>query len=190
MTPTTPNERKPSFRFKETTVFNYRTNLPYTLKRIVDITASSDFLASVVNVCNEPHIYNWLFFDRLKGKPYPPQDATYFVEWGSQGWQNNTHFVFVATDQEGRAAAAADIKSTDVDGAEIGYWCSAAHSGLMTNVVQIMLNEGHRAGFNRFFARIKKDNHASKAVVLRLGFVHSVDEQDSTFDHFWLSMGN
>ena len=82
----------PKFTFEKTTIRNHITNHPYILRRMVDIVPSDVFLDSIVRVCNEPHIYNWLFRARLQGKPYPRKDAEWFHNWGMEGWNSKQHF--------------------------------------------------------------------------------------------------
>ena len=151
---------------------------------MVDVDPSEEFLQSVVAVCNEQKVYDWLFRQRLKGAPYPREDAEWFQAWGSRGWQEHTHFLFIVMDQNGRAAAACDIKSADVAGAEIGYWASAKHRGIMTNAVTAMTAAGLEAGYQRLYGRVRIGNDASAAVLKRAGFLPTPDFSDAVYDAF------
>ena len=86
------------FKFKKTKIKNHLDGRAYQLRRMADLEATDEFLSSVVSVCNEPQVYDWLFRERLQGKPYPLEDAGWFKEWGTQGWEDNTHFLFIVTD--------------------------------------------------------------------------------------------
>ena len=176
----------PRFSFKKSVIENHLTGTSYNLRRMADLEATDDFIDSVVSVCNEPQVYDWLFRERLEGKPYPPSDAGWFKEWGTQGWEDNTHYLFIVTDDKGRAAAACDIKSADLDAAEIGYWASGHHRGVMTNAVKAMVAAGFEAGFRRFYARVKPGNDASAAVLKRSGFIPTEEFTDGGFLAFEL----
>lgn len=175
---------KPTFTFSQARIHNYLTKQEYDLRRMVDIEMTEVFLDSIVSVCNEQHIYDWLFKARLQGKAYPQSDAVWFHQWGSDGWVNNTHFLFIVTDQNGRAVAAADIKTADVDAAEIGYWSSIHHRGVMTNAIDIMVDAGLKAGFQCLYAKVRPGNDASEAVLQRLNFQESSTFTDHEFNAF------
>ena len=151
---------------------------------MVDIEPTEAFLDSIVSVCNEQHIYDWLFKNRLQGKAYPKSDAVWFHKWGSDGWTNNTHFLFIVTDQKGRAVAAADIKTAEIEAAEIGYWSSGHHRGVMTNAIEIMVKAGLNAGFQCLYAKVRPGNEASEAVLKRLRFQDSPTFTDHEFNAF------
>ena len=70
---------EPYFTFKEAIISNHLTQKQYTVRRMVDIDASDVFLQSIVDVCNETAIYDWLFRQRLQGAPYPYEDAVGIV---------------------------------------------------------------------------------------------------------------
>ena len=142
---------------------------------MMDVPASPTFIQSIIDVCNEPLVYS-LFQERLNGAPYTHHDALDFYNWGIRGWKNNTHFLFIATDKKGRATAACDIKSANVNAAEIGYWSSAHHRGSTTNAVNLMIQAGFQAGFQCLYALVRPENTASARVLIRVGF-----EADSTF---------
>lgn len=178
----------PRFSFSQANIENYFTKQSYILRRMMDIEPTEAFLNSIVAACNEQHIYEWLFQTRLQGKAYPKSDAIWFHNWGSDGWKNNTHFLFIVTDYEGKAVAAADIKTADTDAAEIGYWSSIHHRGIMTNATKVMIAEGFKAGFKSFYAKVKPDNEASVAVLKRLNFRESPKYTDNEFKAFEISI--
>lgn len=148
---------------------NHLTGRPYVLVRAdaVEITAAT--LAQVVAICREPKVYDWLFRELFAGRPYAEANAREWLEWSRAGWVSGSHFVFVALDEAGAIAAAVDIKSPDPI-AEIGYWASGQHRGIMTNAVKAMTSLAAAAGFHGLFARTKPGNQASQAVLERAGF--------------------
>ena len=176
----------PHFQFTHTSITNHITKNPYQIYRMIDLQPSEQFLDSIVHVCNEQKIYDWLFRARLKGKAYPRSDAEWFYQWGCDGWRNNTHFLFLILDQQGLAAAACDIKTADLEAAEIGYWSSIHHRGIMTNGVQVMVQAGFQAGFRQLYAKVRLANHQSASVLKRLGFISCAQWADHEFDAFHL----
>lgn len=111
-----------------------------------------------------------LFARRLNGLAYSMEDARRFVRWAGEGWQNGTHFVFIVRSQDDTVTAALDIKSADIQGAEIGYWCSAEHPGLMTNALLELVNIARLAGYRCLYAIVREDNPRSSNVLTRAGF--------------------
>jgi len=73
--------------------------------------------------------------------------------------------------------AACDIKSNALN-AEIGYWSSQAHRGVMTNALVAMCDMAAGAGFVALFARTKTGNVRSEAVLKRAGFQRSHGRTD------------
>ncbi len=63
-----------------------------------------------------------------------------------------------------------DIKSANLESAEIGYWLSAHHSGVMTNAVCALVQLARDAGYAELFALIRPTNTRSANVVARAGF--------------------
>lgn len=144
----------------------------------------SNNIAALVRICNEPAIYDFLFRERLEGQPYPTSKAESFISWGASGWREGTHFVFIVTTDETpfRIVAAADIKSADLNAAEVGYWASVEHSGVMTPVVSKMCSLAKEAGYQSLFARVRKNNSRSISVLSLNDFEKSSAETTET--HF------
>jgi len=124
----------------------------------------------VTRICNEARIYDELFRRRLAGRPYTGMHAAGFLAWAREGWQQGTHFVFFLMTPEERIAGALDIKSSALDGAEIGYWASSAHKGIMTGGVASLRELAARAGYQALYARVRQGNIRSSAVLRRNGF--------------------
>ncbi len=156
---------------------NPLTGARYELVRADGAARGPEALERLVEICNEPDIYDWLFRELLGGRPYSEGKAREFLEWSGAGWSAGTHFVFLVLDGEGRIAAACDIKSNDTV-AEVGYWAGRDHRGVMTNTVRALCALAAGAGFGRLFARTKAGNLRSQGVLLRAGFARVQDDPD------------
>ena len=151
---------------------NARTGELYALESVDDATRFGlEAAAQVAAVCDEPLIYERLFRHRLAGHPYDAANGWRFLTWAENHWRAGTAFVFVITHPIDGIVGALDVKSTDVVGAEIGYWLSARHSGVMTNAVTLMRDLAWAAGYRALFALTDPDNTRSQAVLTRVGFV-------------------
>ncbi len=150
---------------------NLKTGRFYFLVRADEINATEANHNTICSICNEPEVYSSLFASSLGGQPYPIEKAKGFLEWAIQGWRDRTHFVFLITDEAGAVCGAADIKSNNLEGAEIGYWASKAHAGIATPAVTALLGVAQSMGFQILSAYVKKSNPRSVAVLERNGFV-------------------
>lgn len=142
----------------------------YTLVRADSLAQTETEMADLVSACNEPLIYHWLFAERLSGQPYTAAQASSFFTWMRRGWQEQTFFVFALLSPCGRLVGLLDIKSPDLDGAEVGYWLSARHGGLMTLALSALQILAGQAGYRSLYARIRPGNTRSQAVAVRLGW--------------------
>ncbi len=163
-------------------VSNHLTGRVYDFVSAADVRADAASVARIVSICNEPDVYDWLFRPLLAGDRYREEKAVQWLEWSREGWKAGTHFVFAVIDSDNLVVAACDIKSADPV-AEIGYWSSRRHRGVMTNAVTAMCRLGTEAGFRGFFARTKRGNVRSVGVLLRSGFVHCACG-DPDYDRF------
>lgn len=130
--------------------------------------------AVVARLCNETAIYNFLFRERLAGQPYPLEYARGFLEWADQGWRSQ-YFVFLVRNAEGTPVACMDLKESNLERSEIGYWCSTSVSGLMTNAVALLAEVAGQVGFRSLTAVTLADNLRSQAVLRRTGFQEEGD---------------
>ncbi|MCE9507088.1 MAG: GNAT family N-acetyltransferase [Alphaproteobacteria bacterium] len=163
--------RSPDFSFFHgQSVVSVKTGRAYTLERMTALPDTQETLANLVRICNEPEIYNILFKNRCEGKPYASENGRLFLDWCSEGWKNHTHFVFAVRDEQGRHVGALDIKSVDIEVAEIGYWVSASHPGVMTPAVKTLCKIAKTAGFKSLSACTAIGNHRSQKVLLNNGF--------------------
>ena len=130
---------------------------------------------SVASICNQPLVYETLFEERLKGRPYTQSDAAEFIEWAHSGWNLHTHFVFFVVNEQDQIVGATDIKTGNLDDAEIGYWADCHHPGNVTNAVATMIDSAAGTGFTRFIAYVRRGNDKSLRVLERAGFAVSED---------------
>ena len=174
----------------ETPIKNALDGRPYALRRADALEPTAARLEQIAAVCNEPDPYGWLFKETLGGRAYTAEDAAGWLTWAAAGWRDNTHFVFAALDAQGQVAAACDIKSNDPSWAEIGYWSSRRHRGVMTNIVLEVSRQARQAGFTTLFARTRRGNTRSVGVLHRAGFIADGDRSaaDDAYDWFTLSM--
>lgn len=159
------------FTSKSALILNALTAQPYRLQSVDSLLVTAEQLDRITTICNEEQIYSWLFRDMFSGRPYPRSAAADWINWGCEGWKNRTHFVFAVMDSSDHVVAACDIKDPNLDAAEIGYWCSIHHRGIMTNAILAMMTLAEQAGFRGFSAQVHSDNIPSQQVLLRAGFV-------------------
>jgi RimJ/RimL family protein N-acetyltransferase len=168
---------------KEVSVENALTGGRYNMLRpIWKLDASLKSLKDIAAICNQKLVYEWCFRSLCGGAPYPQTLASDWISWGTDGWKNGTHFVYAVIDGDGAVAAACDIKSSNLERAEIGYWSSANHRGVMTNAVLAVIQLADNAGFRTLFADIHPENQRSLAVIKRCGF-RQVDRQSTIEGH-------
>lgn len=171
------------FQRKQRLIRNALTGSEYSLVALDLIEPSDEVIAQVTSICNEPLVYGWLFRKMLSDQPYPPSKAREWFARGKDGWKENAHFVFAVLDQKGGFAAACDIKSADVSWAEVGYWSSNDHRGVMTNAVVGLIDLAREAGFERLFAETRPGNTRSQGVLRRAGFELS-EQKPTRGDHY------
>ena len=159
----------------------------YDLVRASDVNCDLSNHERIAAICNEPEVYEWLFRDLFAGRPYEEANARDWLQWSRDGWSSGTHYVFAVIDDDEGIAAACDIKSREPN-AEIGYWASQRHRGVMTNAVKAMCALAREAGFRELFARTKEKNLRSQAVLERAGFERKPSDQRG-YQRFELSLG-
>lgn len=163
---------------KERTVINRITGLQYLMVPASQILPSPEQISNVATICNQPSLFEFVFNERFGGRPYKPSDAQNFLHWAAKGWQEQTHFVFLLNDPAGLITASIDIKSADRSQAEVGYWCSEHHRGVMSNALTELISLAHEAGFDSLFAFVRKDNPASIKVLEKNGFGNWCDREN------------
>jgi RimJ/RimL family protein N-acetyltransferase len=151
-------------------IVNHLTKRPYFLIGACELEIEAGNIERITSICNEPDVYDWLFRKPLSGKPYPEEKARQWLEWARAGWTANSHFIFAVISEAKDIAAACQIKSND-DVAEVGYWASHIHRGVMTDAVSAMCLLAANAGFRELYASTNEGNTRSEAVLSRVGFV-------------------
>ena len=146
---------------------------PYRLVPLHELPPTKERLEEVRTICNEPLIYQWCFKDLCKGGPYPEELALDWFQWAKSGWEEDSHYVYAILAADDKIAAACDIKSSNKEHAEIGYWASSSHGGIMSNAVTSLIGLAKSAGFINLFADIHPENHKSLAVIRRCKFTQT-----------------
>lgn len=162
--------------FKETyhiPIQNYLTQEEYTFVRADQVEETQAVLDQIVSICNEESVYNWLFKKKRKGAPYTEEDAKGFLQWAHEGWKKKTHFVFFVLAPNNAIAAACDIKSDVHIDAEIGYWASSRHRGIMTNALHALIACAQEAEIQSLVAFPDKENTPSQKLLERTGFLQT-----------------
>lgn len=154
----------------------------YKVVPLHEIEPSAKHLENIQSICNEPLVYKWCFQELCNSEPYPQELASDWLSWAKSGWNEDTHYVYVVLEENGTITAACDIKSSNRERAEIGYWCSSNHRGIMTNAALAIIDLAREAGFRCLFADIHPDNHRSLAVIKRCGF-SKADRKPTTEGH-------
>jgi len=167
---------------------NHKTGAPYTVVRADAVSPTEDRISEVVAMSNEPEIYKWLFRKLLEGKPYPPEKAVAWFGMIAEDWRSGNHFRFFVLDEAGSICAACGIKSSDPDGAEIGYMSSAHHAGIMTNALVAISNAAREAGFRSLAGSVLRGNVRSRAVMERAGFVPDETRGDEVREYFGIRL--
>lgn len=146
------------------------TGRAYTLLRSDLLEDTPETVAQLVAACNEPHIYHWLFAERLAGAPYSALQAATFFARRQADWQAGQTFSFVLLDEMQQIAGTLDIQSPDLAGAEVGYWLRRAHRGLMASALGVLAEVAGQAGYRQLHADVRLGNVASARVLARAGW--------------------
>lgn len=163
--------------YKKSDIVNHLTQEQYSLTPAPYIPDDPMIYEKISSICNEKQIYSMLFNHTLQGTVYSTEKASQFITWAKEGWKNEHYFVYLICTKNGTPVGALDIKSSNLDCAEIGYWCSEKHRGLMTNGVTLLCSLAKHSGYKKFSAEVLKDNLQSEKVLLRNSFVR--DEFES-----------
>lgn len=150
---------------------------------------NSDF-DTIASICGQKLVYDFLFKDRFKGRPYTQEDAKGFISWAQEGWRRNEYFVFLIRNSKSEIVAAVDIKSNNLKSAEMGYWSSSETPGVMTNAVASLCKIAKQAGFCELFGLTVPDNIRSQNVLIRAGFTNEghLEREDKRYFKFSKSL--
>lgn len=152
-------------------VVNLKTGRTYRLWRSDAIHFDHSRLQRIVEICNEPQILRHLAENGVASDSYSFRDATRFVERAKSGWVGGRFFVFFVLDPMGKPAGCLEIKSSDRTLAELGYWGSAGHSGIITPSVSALIELAREEGYVRLFANTGVKNSRSIKVLTSNGFI-------------------
>ena len=125
----------------------------------------------------KPNVRN-IFDVFLKGRKYTDEDAKNWINISNKGWQENAIFTYLIRNDEGRVAGAIDIKSNNLDRAEIGYWADDNQPGFITNANVVLGKIAKKAGYKKLFGLVKPENDKSKKVLKRAGYNYICNESD------------
>jgi len=156
--------------------------------RIDEVEFTTIVREQIIAICNERKIYDWLFRRLLDGMPYKEGNVISFFKRGVEGWKKNKAFVFLLVTRFGEVAAAVDIKTPNIENAEIGYWASESHQGCMTNTVIVLLTIAKEAGYSSLYARVRKANSSSAGVLTRSGFSLDDSNEDDTYSFYRIAL--
>ena len=149
---------------------NHLDQRTFFLRRADSISDSPDVRSQMAAICNQHLVYEALFKEGMQGRAYTEKNAGGFLAWAKSGWADNTYYVFFIVDENSEILGCMDIKSSNLDEAEIGYWASAERPGNVTGALVKLCEQSCDLGFNRFVAYAKWDNQKSINVLLRAGF--------------------
>jgi RimJ/RimL family protein N-acetyltransferase len=166
---------EPHWRPSQKTILNQRNGEIYIISRSEEVIVANHQLETLTSLCNEPAVYKIFFKDKLNGEPFSIQNAAELLETAAQGWKDQSQFFFTILDRTGLISGIIRIKSANRDLAEIGYWCSEKHRGIMSNAVRVVSELAEEAGFSALCAKVRKDNWASIKVLNNNNFLCSGD---------------
>jgi len=143
-------------------------------------------LADIARICSQPRVYDLLFKDRFKGEAYTEERAQQFLTWALDGWRSQKYFPFAITSSTEAVVGTLDIKSANLEEAEIGYWADTETPGLMTNAVLALCDIAKAAGYKKLYGWARSTNTRSINVLLRASFVteDEVDREGISFKKF------
>lgn len=174
----TPEKEVPRFeKMINKDIVNYNTQEGYKMTGGEDMDFSPADISKIAEICAQEGVYKTLFEKRWNGDPYTEKDAAEFVDFVKEGWKNKTYFVFFVRKEDGEIIGAIDIKSADLERAEVGYWADKNYKGFMTNTLMELSKLAKSAGFMNLFATTATTNVRSGGVLERAGF-HKVEKAD------------
>ncbi len=163
---------------------SFPTNQIYKLRSVdQEFLISDKIINQIVAICSQSLIYEVLFNEKLKGKPYKSENALIFLNWAKEGWSKNKWFVYLITNESGDIVGAVDIKSNNLESAEIGYWMAQNIKGVMTNAVIKLREMAKAAGYKSLYGLTVPDNIKSQNVLTRAGFQNIGKVREKAGEH-------
>jgi RimJ/RimL family protein N-acetyltransferase len=153
------------------TIQNYKTKQDFILAPLTREDKDLDqLIQDIYTCCSEDLIYKTLFQKRHPNG-YRLDNAKDFLKYSEVGWKDQTHFIFgIFQPQTKKLVGAIDIKSSNKEKAEVGYWLSCKYSGLMTNALIALTKLAQEAQYKSLKIITDTQNQKSEAVVQRAGF--------------------
>lgn len=155
----------------EREISNFKTGEKYKLEGGNQMVLTENDVNKIVEICNQENTYEMLFRKLFNNKEYTIEDAKNFINKVKAGWRNQNEFIFFVRKIENEIIGAIDIKSTDKERAEVGYWSDENYSGFMTNTLNELIKIAKEAGYKKLFAGVRDDNDKSINVLIRAGFI-------------------
>jgi len=184
---------KPQFSLPiRNSVNNYHTNQKAILTSIdSSFEIVEGHLDDIVKICNQDGVYDWLFNVKLEGNPYRLEKAQSFADYCKKSWDEMSSFTFWLLEDE-HVVAALDIKSDNLESAEVGYWADANTPGYMTNALNELCEVAKIAGYKTLYTLIRPANIASRNLVERAGFDYQgyVNENDKKYCKYLRTLTN
>lgn len=164
-------QKKPKFYNKtKREIINFKTGEMCQMFGGDQIVFSDKDIERITQICSQEEIYDNLFKRKFKGKSYTEENAQSFVNWVKKGWEEKAYFVFIVRDNDDNVIGTIDIKSSDLGGAEVGYWADQNVSGFMTNALRSLVEIATEAGYEGLYAKVLVRNNKSMGVLERAGF--------------------
>lgn len=188
----TPERKAPNTRLPGHIDFNRFPDGSAHLDSLSRSKLSPEDIQDIVRICNQREVKYWLFRQLLDDKPYTSDTADHWIDKiARDGWRLNSNFVYLIKNNESRVVGAINIKTKDLDDAEIGYWADSNERGYMTNAAMALIEQAKLAGYTKIYALIEKGNSRSYRVVSRLGFKlvsNNYERDDIVHDRYELKL--
>ncbi len=169
---------KPSFdNFINREILNFKTGEKYRMFGGREMQFSEEDVSRIADICSQDEIYNILFKHIFKGASYTQESAKVFISRIEQGWKDNNFFVFITRKTNDEIVGAMDIKSANLDNAEVGYWADKNSGGFVTNQLKELVSIARQAGYKKLFADVRVGNEKSRNVLERAGFTKKGEKQ-------------
>ncbi len=152
-------------------VRNFKTGEICYMEGGLEMTFSDEDVQAITRICSQDEVYDMTFRYRMAGKPYTEEKARNFITRLQAGWRDQTRFTFIVRNSNNEIIGTIDIKSPDLDGAEIGYWSDKNSSGFMTNALNELVLVAAQAGYRTLHAKVLTHNTKSTNLLERVGFV-------------------
>jgi RimJ/RimL family protein N-acetyltransferase len=164
-------ERKFAGMPENISISRYPDDSPAYLDSLRRNKLKPDDYEDIIRICNQNGVKKWLFEQLLGDEPYTIDNLNYWLDdLADMGWRQGSAFVYVIRNSNDKIVGAIDIKTNDINGAEIGYWADETEPGYMTSAGVALIQEAKQAGYKKLFAIVGKGNNKSSKTLLRIGF--------------------